>query len=125
MLTPWTLTLIPALAMFYLFGVSMGMIAATAQVYIRDYAPLQSLVLQALFYVTPILYDFNLLSEMGFSVIYRANPFFYLIQVMRDALMGQPANPVFWGTAAAITAVVFCVAQLLFARTKDKIVFRL
>lgn len=125
MLTPWTLTLIPALALFYLFGLSMGMIAATAQVYIRDYAPLQSLIFQAMFYVTPILYDFNMLSEMGFSVIYRANPFFYLIQVMRDALMGQQPNPVFWGTAAVITAGVFCVAQNLFARTKDKIVFRL
>lgn len=125
MLTPWTLMVFPALLLFYLFGLSIGMIAATAQVYIRDYAPLQSLVLQALFYVTPILYDFNMLADMGFSVIYRINPFFYLIQVMRDALMGQPANPVFWGTAVAITAGVFCIAQILFARTKNKIVFRL
>ncbi len=76
MLSLWTLLLFPALLLYYVFGVSMATIAASAQVYIRDYAPTQSLILQALFYITPILYDFNMMRDMGYSLIYTMNPFF-------------------------------------------------
>lgn len=125
MFTPWTLMTVPAIVIFYLFGLSMGIIAATAQVYIRDYAPMQSLIFQALFYVTPILYDYSILEEMGYEFIYKFNPIFYLIQIMRDALMGKAADPALWGIAVAITATVFLISQLILARTKNKIVFRL
>ena len=125
MLSVWTLMLFPALLLFYLFGVSMATIAASAQVYIRDYAPTQSLILQALFYVTPILYDYQMMDSMGYDLIYKLNPFFYLIQIMRDALMGHPANALYWGIAAAICLMVFACSQLVFCKTNRKIVFRL
>lgn len=125
LLSAWMLLVIPALALYYLFGISMATIAATAQVYIRDYAPTQTLVLQALFYVTPILYDFQMMKDMGYNLIYELNPFFYLIQIMRDALMGKPAMPLYWGVATGICMVVFGCSQLLFHKTNRKIVFRL
>lgn len=125
MLSLWTLLLFPALLLYYVFGVSMATIAASAQVYIRDYAPTQSLILQALFYITPILYDFNMMRDMGYSLIYTMNPFFYLIQIMRDSLMGQPANPKYWLVAACICLAVFAGSQIVFYKTNRKIVFRL
>lgn len=125
MLTIWTLMLIPALLLLYIFGMAFSTIAGIAQVYIRDYAPMQSLVMQALFYVTPILYDYKMLEEMGCGFVYQINPVFYLIQITRDALMGVQADPALWGMAVAIVVVVFMLSQILFARTKNKIVFRL
>lgn len=125
MLSPWTLMMFPALLLFYLFGISLALLAASAQVYVRDYAPLQSLAFQALFYVTPILYDFNMLSDMGYAFIYKINPFFYLIQVIRDALMGAPADWRLWSIAAVFVAGMFIFSQIVFERTKKKIVFRL
>lgn len=125
MLSPWTLLIFPALLLYYVFGVSTATIVASAQVYVRDYAPTQSLVLQALFYITPILYDFNMMRDMGYSLIYVMNPFFYFIQIMRDSLMGRPANPQYWLVAVCICLVVFAGSQIVFYKTNRKIVFRL
>lgn len=125
MLSVWTLMTIPALLLFYLFGVSLATIAASIQVYFHDYAPMQSLVFQALFYVTPILYDYNMMKDMGMAAIYELNPFFYLIQIMRDALMGNAPNGSLWRMAICVALVVFFIAQLVFYRTRKKIVFRL
>lgn len=125
MLSIWTLMIVPALLLFYIFGVSWATIAASIQVYLRDYAPMQTLIFQALFYVTPILYDFNMMKDMGMAAIYELNPFFYLIQIMRDALMGNIPNGSMWITAVCIVLFVFAVAQIVVYRTREKIVFRL
>lgn len=125
MITAWTLMAIPAILLFYILAVSLATLAASAQVYARDYAPMQSLIFQALFYVTPILYDYTMFEEMGYAFIYELNPFFYFIQIMRDALMGRAANAQYWGMAILIAIVVFLLSQLVFQRTKKKIVFRL
>ena len=47
-----------------------------------------------------------MMRDMGYSLIYTMNPFFYLIQIMRDSLMGQPANPKYWLVAACILSLI-------------------
>jgi ABC-type polysaccharide/polyol phosphate export permease len=123
--TLWLFMTIPALLVFFMLGLAIAIIAATAQTYIRDYAPMQSLVLQGLFYVTPILYDFNMMKERGFNFVYEYNPFFYFIQILRDALMGQAPNSKLWLGALLILAVVLTFALWLFKRTRKHIAFKL
>ncbi|MBP3454381.1 MAG: ABC transporter permease [Clostridia bacterium] len=125
MITLWTLMVLPAMLLFFVLAVSLATLAATAQVYTRDYAPMQSLVFQALFYVTPILYDYTMFDQMGYAFIYEINPIFYFIQIMRDALMGRAPNGQYWMIAVLIATVVFLLSQYVFNKTKKKIVFRL
>lgn len=124
-LTVWSLMTFPALLVFFLLGLSLATIAATAQTYVRDFDPLQSLLLQGLFYITPILYDFNMIRARGMSFVYQYNPFFYFIQILREALMGQAPNGQLWLIALGILAVVLSFAVWLFLRTKRKIAFKL
>lgn len=120
-----TLLLIPAMLILGMFGVGMSTITATAQVYTRDYAPLQSLILQALFYVSPIIYDPTMLRNRGFGFVYEFNPFYYYIQLVRDALIGKAPQLSIWLIALGISLVVWLFAIYLSNRTRRKIVFRL
>lgn len=120
-----TLLVIPAILILMVFGVGMATITATAQVYMRDYSPLQSLILQALFYISPIIYQPAMLSEKGFGFVYEFNPFYYYIQIMRDALIGQMPQMKIWLIALGISLAVLAFAIYLSKRTRRNIVFRL
>lgn len=117
--------LIPATVLFFIFGVGLSTVAATAQVYFRDYAPMQSLVLQALFYVTPILYSPDMLESRGLSWVFQANPLYYFLQIMRNALLGDVIRIEVWGFAFGISIATLLLAILLVSRTRRKIIFKL
>ena len=125
LITPNALLLIPAIFILVIFGVGASTIAATMQVYVRDYSPLQSLLLQALFYVTPIVYEPATLRERGFDFIYKINPFYYYIQITREALVGQEPRLSVWLIAFGFALVVWFFSIYLLQRTRRHIVFKL
>ena len=60
----WTFLLLPFwVVLFVVFVVSLSTTIAIVNVYVRDLAQLVSVVLQLLFFVTPILYPPNLIPE--------------------------------------------------------------
>lgn len=125
MITLNTFLLIPALMIFVVFGIGIATISATVQVFVRDYSPMQSLFLQALFYVTPIVYNPSLLKEKGFQLVYELNPFYYFLQIVRDALIGDQFHLSTWLTAFAISLISIFIATYLSRKTRQKIVFKL
>lgn len=125
LITVNTLLLIPAVIILILFGVGVSTIAATAQVYARDYAPMQTLLLQALFYVSPIIYDPAMLRERGFQLVYELNPFYYYLQIVRDALIGNKPQLSIWMMALGTSVLSVVFAVYLSRKTRRKIVFKL
>ena len=83
------LMVIPGLVLLFIFSASLANIASVINLYIRDFQPLQSLILQGLFYMTPIIYPANLLSEKGYGFIYKINPFYYFIELVRTPMLGR------------------------------------
>ncbi|MBA4347979.1 MAG: hypothetical protein C0413_03915 [Clostridiales bacterium] len=127
-LITFNLFLIPvALIIYMIAGTAMATIAATLQTFIRDYAPLQTLLLQAFFYVTPIIFTTEILAQRGanFELIYKFNPFYYFLQIMRDALLGNRPDLVTWLVAVGLSLGLLFVAILLVQKTRKQIVFKL
>lgn len=127
-LITFNLLLVPAALLIYMIaGTAMATIAATLQTFIRDYAPLQTLILQAFFYVTPIIYTTEILASRGanFELIYKANPFYYFLQIMRDALLGHRPDAVTWLVALGLSFLLLGIAVLLVQKTRKQIVFKL
>lgn len=79
----------PGLIILFLFSLSLANIASVMNLHIRDYQPLQSLVLQGLFYATPVIYQASMLKEKGFSFLYQLNPFYYILEVVRTPMLGD------------------------------------
>ena len=94
--------------------------------YVRDYQPLQSLLLQGAFYVTPIIYPIEILANKGYSFIYEINPFYYLVHVVKLPMVGVelPTVQVYF-IAVCIALFVFLLGSYLVTRIGRSLVFKL
>lgn len=123
---PRMLFILPSALILFLFALGWANISSVVNLHIRDFQPLQSIVLQGLFYVTPIIYPKELVAEAGFEVIYRINPVYYMVEIIRVPLMGESIPSLsLYGMAFALAAVLFAVSVVLQMKTKKGIALHL
>jgi lipopolysaccharide transport system permease protein len=104
-----TAYLVPAfllLAVVTAFGI--GTLFAAANVKYRDVTVLVPMVVQIMFFITPILYPATLIPESWINV-WALNPLVSVVEGVRWALVGTP----FLGTAPLLISVASSIAILL------------
>lgn len=117
-LTPWLLFLPVLIAIQIVFIMGVALIVATLNVFFRDTAMIMDVVLQAWFFLTPVVYDIKVLPQskiiLGLDVnvqrlAYILNPMGSLIANYRDILYwGAPPGLDFL-LRTAVTAVLILV----------------
>lgn len=100
------LAIIPGLIIILIAGMALANISSAITINLRDWQPLQSLLLQGLFYATPIIYMTSMLDEKGYSIVYKINPFFYLVDVVRAPALGENV-----GSAVYYMVILICVSM--------------
>ena len=116
---PWTIVFVPII-LLPLFGFSLGIswLLASFGVFVRDITYFIALILQLLFFLTPIFYSLESVPS-SFVGIIRANPLASIVEnVRRVVLWGMYPNWVdilIWTT---IACVVLVVAYAWFMKTK-------
>lgn len=120
------LMIIPGLIILFIFGLSLSNISAVLNLNVRDFQPLQSLMLQGLFYATPIIFPAEILKEKGFEFVYRINPFYYFVEIVRKPMLGDrlPSLEVYL-IAIALTVVTFSISIIIVMKTKKGIAYKL
>ena len=119
------LYIIPATLIVSLFCIGCGNLVAIINLYIRDYSYIQSILIQALFYVTPIIYSTDMLKARGFEGVYVYNPFYYMIDICRRAMLGEsPALLSSWIISSSIALALFIISLYVLKRVGRKIVFK-
>jgi ABC-type polysaccharide/polyol phosphate export permease/tetratricopeptide (TPR) repeat protein len=120
-LTPSTLLVLPGLILLILNLLWVGTLFGIAGARYRDLAPAIGAFLTVIFFVTPVIWKSEMLG--GHAYISHWNPIAQLIAIVRDPLLGF-APPVFaWQTAIGLCMVGWPLAILVYARTRDRIVF--
>lgn len=122
----WSMLLaVPAMILWLIFVLGYTSITALTTTYIRDFEPIQTLMLQALFYATPVLYRSDMIPQK-YAWIYRLNPLYYLLEILRTPLLGEgvPAAGT-WMAAIATAGCSLALAQYLLLRIGRKIAFKL
>ena len=123
---PIMLMTIPGLVILFFFALGLANLASVINLGFRDYAPIQSLILQGLFYVTPIIYETKVVDAAGYSFVYLLNPFYYIIDVVRRPMQGLELPPLRnYFMAILITAIVFVVSVIVLMKNKKKLIFKL
>jgi len=118
--------LAPALICQFAFGWSLAVIAAFATAYFPDVKHISEVVLQILFYATPIIYTPQTLRERGLSLLVDLNPLTPFIEMLREPLLhGQLAPVGVYGTALAATAVAVAAAVWTLVRLERRVIFQL
>ena len=116
----------PGLLIILMFAISLSNIAAIINLKIRDFQPFQSLIYQGLFYATPIIFPAKILKEKGFEYLYRINPFYYMIEVVRTPLLGEklPSSDIYI-IALLIASISYLFSIFLIMKEKRNITFKL
>lgn len=84
------LWLVPLSVLTLGFSLSLGLILGTLNVFIRDLGQVMAIVLQLLFWFTPIVYPVSILPEALHGWI-QLNPLFHLVQAYHQVLAFQQA----------------------------------
>jgi ABC-2 type transport system permease protein len=103
----WTWLLLPIpFVLVLVFATGVAMLLSALYVRYRDIQPIWEVVLQALFYATPILYPIELLAaeSQTLAKIALCNPIAALIQEARHLLTGAPSVSEAMGSTALIAA---------------------
>lgn len=101
----WLLLPIP-FALLLVFATGVAMLLSALYVRYRDVQPIWEVVLQALFYATPILYPIERLAEKSptLAKIALMNPIAALVQEARFLLTGAPSVAEAMGSTALLAA---------------------
>jgi ABC-type polysaccharide/polyol phosphate export permease len=87
----------------------------------RDIPLIVTNVLQVVFFMTPIMWKAEVLnSRMWIAEI---NPFYYMLELVRNPLLGQPLTWSLWGQVGVVLLATVAVSFLLFARFRSRIVY--
>lgn len=70
------------------FAYAMGFILGVFSVFMRDIKEIVSLLLQLLFWMTPIVYVVTIIPER-YQFVFEYNPFFWLVSSVRDLVISQ------------------------------------
>jgi ABC-2 type transport system permease protein len=103
----WTWLLLPIpFALLLVFSTGVAMLLSALYVRYRDVKPIWEVVLQALFYATPILYPVERLADKSpaLAKLALSNPIAALIQEARHLLTGAPSVSEAMGSTALLLA---------------------
>jgi len=120
------LTLIPTLMLLLVFGWSVATLAALANTHFPDAQHLTEVCLQAMFYLTPIIYPPEILKARGLDWVINYNPIASLLElVRRPILKGELPTDRAVLTAFVLTATVFVVACLSLRKLQKQLIYRI
>lgn len=121
----YMLLIVPALVIWFVFCAAWATITGMINLYLRDFQPLQSLLLQGLFYASPIIYKPEMLAAK-YEWIYKYNPIYHLLEIIRKPLLGQgPATATSWAVSIAMSLLLLLLAVYLIRKIGRSISFRL
>jgi ABC-type polysaccharide/polyol phosphate export permease len=103
------------------YTTSGSAIAARCSARFRDIPPIVTTITQMMFLLTPILWRPD--QVPGRELVYQLNPFFYLVQVIREPLEGVSPSLFIWSVTVGLTVVGFLVSLLFFSRFRNRIVY--
>jgi len=111
---------------YYLFAMlifllGMGWITASLQVFVKDISQIINVLLQFGFWLTPIVWNFDLLPEK-WQFIFKFNPAFYLVDGYRNSFIYHEGFWIYWQSGVyfwGITLVVLVIGVFLFRKLRS------
>lgn len=119
----WHLLLPYSFACLFLFTVGMGFILATVSVFMRDMFYIYGIVLTLWTYLTPIMYDINMLSPK-FAMLLKFNPLYQFINFGRQIILyGECPGLSSWLSCGISALAVLIFGMFIFKKNQDKFIY--
>lgn len=99
---------IPALFLLLLNGLWVAILLGLFSARFRDVPLIVSSVVQVMFFITPVIWKPSMLP--GRVLFLELNPFYHMVAILRDPLLGQPPQLTNWLAALSITLLGWVLA---------------
>lgn len=122
------LTLVPSMVLLLLFGWCVALIFGLATVRFRDTRHLTEVGMQALFYLTPIMYPkpmYEALRGTKLHKVMELNPLTSLLRLVRDPITEGSLSLQSFGIGCATVAVLVLFSALAMTREERRLIFYL
>lgn len=117
---------LPAVLLLVAFCWAVSALFAVANVFFYDTQHLGEVGFGILFFLTPILYPAERLTERGLGLLAEVNPAVFFLEVIRDPLVtGVPPTTAAFTRAAGVTFVAVVSAVAVLARFERRVIFHL
>ncbi len=125
---PALVSLVPTFMLLFVVGWSLAVCLGVANVMFQDSQHLIGIVMQMLFYLTPILYKPEMMLDKSphFAMIFNYNPFAMLLELIRKPLLDGEL-PSLWamGASSLFALLVVCAAMLALRCFEKRLIFYL
>jgi ABC-2 type transport system permease protein len=126
----WTALLaIPAFCVLVINGMWISIVAGIIATRFRDIPPIIGSIVQLLFYVTPIVWDYGqLLNHHNPAVAGRArlaelNPIMHFVEIIREPLLGEGIFIRHWYISGMITVVGWTLALVVLRNYRARVAY--
>ncbi|MGQ0572640.1 MAG: ABC transporter permease, partial [Pseudonocardia sp.] len=122
----WTLLLaLPAFALLVLNGAWIAVLAGIVATRFRDIPPIIASLTQLLFFMTPIVWSYEILKDniAGRAALAELNPVLHFVEIVRQPLLGQDIVWRHWWVAAAITVVGWGTALVCLRNYRSRVAY--
>lgn len=105
-----------------MLGMGVGLLLGTMNVFMRDIGQVVPVVLQAMFWLTPVVYNLNILPE-NLQSWFKYNPMYSLVTSYQNVLVFGTA-PLWFnvGILAAVSLAILLAALVVFRRASPEMV---
>lgn len=106
------------------FLLSLGLVYATSAIVIffRDLTQIIGIILQVGIWLTPIMWDLNMLADHPLIMkLFKLNPLYYIVSGYRDSMLGGVWFWQHWGWTLyfwVVTVILFGIGSVIFKRLK-------
>ncbi len=104
-ITPALLFLPVAFAIIYIWTLGFSLLMATINVYFRDMRYIMGVVLNAWYYVTPVLYPITAIPE-NLRIVFYFNPVYYIVDMFR--------SPIYHNAIPELQSILIAAGSALF-----------
>jgi len=115
----WSLAAVPALGVLCIVGAAAALLLGLVSARFRDVPQIVAMLMQVLFFVTPILFQPAMLGSRAWLIDW--NPAAHLVAIVRDPLLGRPPDAASWAMALATAAIALIAAFLMLVRYRPRL----
>ena len=111
--------------LFFLFVFTLGvsLFLATVSVFLRDMFYIYGIIIQILSYMTPIMYDINMLDPR-LQIILKLNPLYHIITFARTIILYHQIPTTMDFAACIISSVAsLIIGVVVFRKNQDKFIY--
>lgn len=112
---------IPALLIYLLNGMWLGLLFGTLNVRHRDLAQMVNNIMRLMFFATPIIWSAD--NARVPSIVIDFNPFYYFLEIVRAPLLGTTPPLYMWIVVLLITVCGWLAAFFVYSRYSSRIAF--